>query len=175
MYSTRKEFKAGYISNKRSVWSFRCVTAVWLVCWTLPWRRITSGAKWPASWTSWLTWAWLDSEWMPASTCGPVTCLLSTVVCTTSTPSGSLVAPGPSSSRRCFFFKDTNSNQVSKLTTHCVLLNKSCSKHWGNTCTLCYSLWYIFSPRRDWSMFLICSQSPKFPKPLKCNLKPHSH
>lgn len=27
------------------------------------------------------------------------------------------------------FFKDTNSNQVSKLTTHCVLLNKSCSKH----------------------------------------------
>lgn len=105
MYSTRKEFKAGYISNKRSVWSFRCVTAVWLVCWTLPWRRITSGAKWPTSWTSWLTWAWLDSEWMPASTCGPVTCLLSTVVCTTSTPSGSLVAPGPSSSRRCFFLK----------------------------------------------------------------------
>lgn len=87
---------------------FRCVTAVWLAFWTWLLRKITFEGRWRISWTNWLTWEWLDSEWMPVSTCGLAIWTTFTAVSTTWIPNGSPAAADPLSSRRwglvfCFF------------------------------------------------------------------------
>lgn len=88
----------------------RWETVVWLVFWTWLWRRTMCVVRRPTTWTSWLTWEWLDSEWTPASTCGLVIFLLSMAVLIIWTLSGFPLAQDLLSSKRYFhsFLKGTS-------------------------------------------------------------------
>lgn len=80
----------------------RWETVAWLVFWTWLWRRTMCVVRRPTTWTNWLAWEWLDSEWTLASTCGLVIFLLSMAVLTIWTLSGFPLAPDLLSSKRYF-------------------------------------------------------------------------